>query len=234
MEVRISTSIIDLDMKNDHDNVHQLTDILLLPFSVMMRLSPLMVLLVALLFIMLGFGVYYSVNSDFFGLASPPLDQLVFSPAYETVHDADGRLWKIQFEYDGVSTFSGVVRHVSHWRDEDIPFATHDILVTSGEFASQDRVHVSVLFHTFTYRYAHNPRPSGTINLLHIVPASEDIYRELLKVREWNAVSISGREILRIERYDPRGNFLGAWQDQGCNSILVSSVEILAKGTPVP
>lgn len=39
-----------------------------------------------------------------------------------------------------------------------------------------------------------------------------------------------GCEILRIERFDPQGNFLGAWQDAGCNSILVKSVEITALG----
>lgn len=221
-------------MNDASDDKRRLTEILLLPITILMRLSPLAVLLFVLVFSLLGLGVYYSFNSDFLGLASPPFDELSFSKSYETVQDADGRQWTIQFEYNADSRFSGVVRHVSHWRDEDIPFATHDVLVTSGEFASQDRVHVSVLFHTFTYRYTNNPPPDGTINLLHIVPASEDVYRELLKVRDWNKVQISGREILRIERFDAEGNFLGAWQDAGCNSILVNSVEVLARGTPVP
>jgi hypothetical protein len=150
------------------------------------------------------------------------------------VLDRKDRKWTIQYEYDHDTNFTGVVRHVSHWREEDIPFATHDILVTTGEFASQDRVHVSVMMHTFTYRYFEDPHPKGAINLLHIVPASESVYRQLLEVREWNQVSIRGREILRIERFDPEGKFLGAWQDAGCNSILVSSVEIIAEGTPVP
>ncbi|MDF1500104.1 MAG: hypothetical protein P1P76_06530 [Anaerolineales bacterium] len=83
-------------------------------------------------------------------------------------------------------------------------------------------------------RYSESPRPSGAINLLHIVPASEEIYRKLLEVRDWNQVSIGGREILRIERFDAQGNYLGAWQDAGCNSILVNSVVIHAKGTPIP
>jgi hypothetical protein len=123
---------------------------------------------------------------------------------------------------------------VSHWRDEKLPLATHDILVTTGEFSSQERVRVSVLLHTFSYRYDRQPAPSGRINLLHIVPASPEIYRQLLKVREWNQVSISGREILRIEMFDPQGEYIGAWQDRGCNSILVNSVVVHAQGTPVP
>lgn len=208
--------------------------LLLLPLTLLMRLSPLYVLVGAAALTLVGFGIYYSTNSDFWGLAAAPLAELDFSPDYTRVSDAQDRRWEIRFESDSDTTFNGVVRHVSHWRDEDIPFATHDVLVTSGEFASQERVHVNVMFHTFAYRYAEDPPPTGTINLLHIVPASEEIYRQLLKVRDWNSVSIRGREILRIERFGKNGEFLGAWQDAGCNSILVDSVEITARGTPIP
>jgi hypothetical protein len=214
-------------------NENSFLRILLFPVTLILSLSPVIMLVAAMLIGLLGFGVYYSFNSDFLGLAAPPLAKLVFSSGYETVRDPDGRQWVITYESDHDTVFAGVVRHVSHWREEDIPFATHDILVTTGEFSSQERVHVSVMFHTFTYRYQEDPRPSGTINLLHIVPASPEIYRQLLEVRDWNRVSIRGREILRIERFDPHGNFLGAWQDAGCNSILVSSVEIISNGTPV-
>jgi hypothetical protein len=222
-----------MDEQNDRSE-SLLLRLLLFPISFMLSLPPITVLVAVLLIGLLGFGVYYSFNSDFLGLATPPLAKLVFSSGYQTVRDPDGRQWVITYESDRDTIFTGIVRHVSHWREEDIPFATHDILVTTGEFSSQDRVHVSVMFHTFTYRYYEDPRPSGTINLLHIVPASLEIYRQLLEVRDWNQVSIRGREILRIERFDPQGNFLGAWQDAGCNSILVNSVQITAEGTPVP
>lgn len=211
-----------------------ITRIFLLPLALLMRLSPKGALLVAAVLTLIGFGIYYSVNSDFWGLASAPLSELSFSDGYRTIRDRDQRVWTIQYEFDRPTTFNGVVRHVSHWREEDIPFATHDVLVTSGEFASQARVHVNVMFHTFVYRYSEDPHPKGTINLLHIVPVSEDVYRQLLEVRDWNHVKISGREILRIERFDAQGNYLGAWQDAGCNSILVQSIEIIAQGTPIP
>jgi hypothetical protein len=208
--------------------------ILVAPFLLLSKIPPLAGILIFLLLGMLAFGAYYSLNSDFFGLAAPPLEELTFSQDYQHISAPDGRTWSIQFEYDQRSIFRGVVRYVSHWREEDIPFATHDILVTSGEFTSRARVHVSVLFHTFTFRYDENPYPSGTIHLLHIVPATPEIYRQLLQVREWNSVEISGREILRIERYAPDGRFLSYWQDAGCNSILVDSVTLLDPGTPVP
>jgi hypothetical protein len=219
---------------NNGPNPGCLAKILQASFQLLARIPLAAGLIILLLLGMLVFGAYYSLNSDFFGLATPPLDELVFSQGYQHVSAPDHRQWSISFEYDRDSIFRGVVRHVSHWREEEIPFATHDILVTTGEFASQKRVHVSVMFHTFTYRYFKDPYPSGTINLLHIVPATPEIYRQLLEVREWNYVEISGREILRIERYDANGNFLSYWQDAGCNSILVDSVAILDPGTPVP
>jgi hypothetical protein len=211
-----------------------ITRILALPVLLLMEIPLTAWLVGGLVIALLGVSVYYSVNSDFFGLAAPRWSEIAFSPDYSQVADPDDRQWVITYEYDRDSTFNGIVRHVSHWREEDIPFATHDILVTTGEFTSQERVHVSVLLHTFTYRYFEDPHPSGTINLLHIVPASPEVYQQLLTVREWNQVTVRGREILRIDRYDPTGQFLGYWQDAGCNSILVFSVDIHAQGTPVP
>lgn len=211
-----------------------LSRILLTPILLLTRIPPAALLIGLLLIGIIGFGAYYSLNSDFFGLATPPLEEMVFSKGYQHVSAPDQREWSITYEFDHDTTFTGIVRHVSHWREQEIPFATHDILVTTDEFASQARVHVSVLFHTFTYRYFEDPAPSGTVNLLHIIPATPAIYRQLLEVREWNSVSIHGREILRIERFDPQGKPLGYWQDAGCNSILVDSVTILDPGTPVP
>lgn len=208
--------------------------ILLFPIALLTQIPFTTALVAGLLIFLAAFGIFYSVNSDFFGLAAPRWSEISFSTDYRTVFNPEGRQWTIAYEYDRDSIFNGVVRHVSHWREEDIPFATHDILVTTGEFSSQERVRVSVLLHTFTYRYFEGPHPSGRINLLHIVPATPEIYDQLLKVREWNQVSIRGREILRIDRYDPQGTFLGYWKDAGCNSILVTAVEIQAKGTPVP
>ena len=197
-------------------------------------IPPVAVVISALVLGLLAFGAYYSLNSDFFGLATPPLAELSFSSDYSQVSAPDGRRWAIEYEFKRASVFRGVVRHVSHWREADIPFATHDVLVTSGEFSSQARVHTSVMMHTFSFRYAEAPYPAGSINLLHIVPATPETYRQLLELREWNAVEIRGREILRIERFGPDGKFLSYWQDAGCNSILVTSVAILAQGTPVP
>jgi hypothetical protein len=47
-------------------------------------------------------------------------------------------------------------------------------------------------------------------------------------------VTISGHEIYRIDTLDASGKPVYYWQDEGCNSILVTSVKVNAPGTPIP
>lgn len=217
------------------DSRASLKSLLLLPLGFLLNLSPLWAVTLMLVCVSACGFLYYSLNSDFFGLAAPPFAELSFSPDYTSVRDlSDNRTWKIAFEKIPFSIFHGVVRHVSTWRDEPIPFATHDILVTTGEYTSPARVSARVYNHAFYYGWDQGEAPQGTINLLHIVPETEQIYHQLLAVRDWNLVTISGREIYRIDIYDPAGKFISYWQDEGCNSILVTSVKVDAPGTPVP
>jgi hypothetical protein len=217
------------------DSRFSLKNALLFPFVLLLQLSPLWIFTILLvLFSLCGF-MYYSLNSDFLGLAAPPFADLTFSPDFSLVKDVkDKRSWKITFETQPNSTFHGVVRHVSNWRDEPIPFATHDILVTTGEYTSPSRVSTRVYNHAFYYGWGDGPQPVGTIHLLHIVPQTQEIYRKLLDIRDWNMVTIAGREIFRIDLFDSSGKFTYFWQDDGCNSILVTTVIIEASGTPIP
>lgn len=105
---------------------------------------------------------------------------------------------------------------------------SHDILVTSGDFADSSIVRTSVSNHRFSSWYLDQQnRPQGTINLLHTVPSTEEIYQQLTEVRKGDRVRIKGIEILDINRYDQQGEFWGSWADAGCNTLLVTSVEIL-------
>lgn len=203
-----------------------LLDILFLPLGCLLRLPLPVVAATALAVFGLGGYLYYTTNSDFGGLARPAFEHLEVAPDFGGVKNtADNRSWKITYENFGDSTFAGTVRHVSHWREDAIPFATHDVLVTTGDFADPDRVDTSVYNHRFEYRYAQDPAPRGRINLLHIVPLNEDIYRQLLGLREWEDVTISGREILKIDLFNADGASIGYWQDEGCNTILVKVVK---------
>jgi hypothetical protein len=201
-------------------------DLLLAPLGWLLRLSPVHVVLV-LVVAGLAIGVYYlTVNSDFFGLADPHLEQLAVSPSFDTYQAANVR-WQINFEKPEPTHFAGVVRHVSPVHEVNLRIVTHDILVTSGDFALPARVSTAVLLHHFFWRAIATGTPSGAINLLHTVPATEAIYRQLLAIKLWDKVAISGREILDISIRDTQGKDLGYWTDTGCNSLVVQSVEIM-------
>ena len=47
-------------------------------------------------------------------------------------------------------------------------------------------------------------------------------------------MTISGREILKIDLFDTDGSYLGFMTDMGCNTILVKSVTLNTEGTPIP
>lgn len=164
---------------------------------------------------------------------APPFDDLTFSAGYSHISAPDGRTWEVAFEYPVDSTFTGVIRHINHWYDASVPFMSHDMLVTTGDFASQDFVDVSVFDHKFFYHYK-DQRPKGTIHLLHIFPASKEIFDQLKQVKKWNSASLRGREILKIDLYDTDGKNIGFFTDMGCNTILATSVTIHADGTPIP
>lgn len=170
--------------------------------------------------------VYYRRDIlGLFGLAPLDFGSLTISESYD--HFAiDDLSWRITFEKRRPSEFSGVVRHVSEMRLRQIPILTHDILVTSGEYADPDVVTTSVSNHRFTWRSSKTAQPAGRINLLHTVPATEEVYRQLRGIQSWDEVVIAGREILRIDALDADGRYLGDWQDAGCNALLVQSVTI--------
>lgn len=199
--------------------------LLLLPFEAFVKLPLTWLLVILLLLGVMGGYVYFYANTSFFGLAGPDFDSLTISDTYEEIAAQDMH-WKVVFEREGSSTFAGVVRHVSPIRVSTLRIATHDILVTSGDYADPDLVDTRVSNHRFRWRCNCSTRPEGHINLLHTLPADEEIYQQLLSIRAWDTVTITGREILYVEAYDEQGETLGRWQDAGCNTLLVQGVEI--------
>jgi hypothetical protein len=205
-----------------------IADLLFLPLEWVFRLSLTQLLVVLLALVLAGGIVYFRANTSFLGLAGLDFDTLTISDSYDQIA-ADDLYWKITFESRGTSEFSGIVRHVSPFRMGRLRILTHDILVTSGDYADPDVVSTSVFNHLFTWRSSSTAHPSGRINLLHTVPANEEIYRQLLEIRSWDVVVITGREVLKIEAYDQDGNHLGGWRDTGCNTLLVESVSIVGR-----
>ena len=157
---------------------------------------------------------------------APPFDQLSISTDYSQIGMPDGRTWSIAFEKNEESTFTGIVRHDSRWMNPGMPFMTHDILVTTQDFSSPQLVTTFVIDHHYIYR-SKEQHPKGGIYLLHIFPATQDVFDSLQKIKKWDEVSITGREILRIDRFAADGSKDGYFVDMGCHTILVTGVEIL-------
>lgn len=176
-----------------------------------------------------GIFLYFRVNTSLFGLVGNDFDELVISNSYEQIR-SDDMYWEIQFEALGDSKYIGTVRHASPIRMNEFRILTHDILVTTADFSNPDIVDTNVIDHKFFWKSTTTSNPTGSINLIHAVPANKTVYQELLKIQSWDTVKITGREIYTVKAFQVDQTFLGTWVDTGCNTLLVESVTVL-KGT---
>ncbi len=154
---------------------------------------------------------------------------LVISNSYELI-SSDERYWEIQFEGIEKTKYLGTVRHAAPIRIQEFAILTHDILVTTGEFSNPDIVDTSVIDHKYFWKSPDVSSPTGSINLIYAVPANKKIFQQLLEIRKWDTVKITGREIFTIKAFQSDETFLGTWTDLGYNTLLVESVTIV-KGT---
>jgi hypothetical protein len=200
-------------------------DLLYAPFSILLEF-PLIPIGMLLVLAISGVYVYYWVNIDLFGLGRPDYKNLHFSPGYSQVQAADGLNWAISYENPNESNYTGLVRFVSPIRESIVPFLTHDILMTTGDFANSDLISTSVFDHHFYWSSPKVKSPVGTINLIHAVPMNEAIFQQLLGIKSGHKAIIHGLEILRIDAYQKTGEYMGKWEDTGCNSLLITYVQI--------
>lgn len=180
--------------------------------------------------IVLGVFIYTRVNTSLFGLTGADLDNLVISNSYEQI-SSEEYYWELQFEGIGKTKYLGAVRHVAPIRIKEFAILTHDILVTSGDFSDPNVVNTNVIDHKFFWKSPNQSAPEGTINLIHAIPATKEIYQQMLDIHKWDTVLITGREIYKVKAFHTDASFIGAWMDTGCNTLLVESVTIL-RDTP--
>lgn len=181
----------------------------------------------ALFFVaLMGIFIYFRMNTSFFGLAGADFDNLVISNSYEKI-SSDETYWEVQFEGTGESKYIGTVRYAAPIRIKEFSILTHDILVTTADFANPDIVDTNVIDHKFFWKSTTVSAPNGSINLIHAVPANKEVYQVMLEIQKWDTVKITGREIYSVKAYQTDGTFLGTWQDMGCNTLLVESVSLL-------
>lgn len=157
-------------------------------------------------------------------------DEMIVSDGFHHIELANGQSWDLSYEANHERNFAGLVRHTSVINEPAFSILSHDILVTSQDFANPDLVDTSVSNHHFTWRSPTLENPQGSINLLHTVPMNEEIRQQLDAIENGDTVIITGWDIYRIDGYDSNGNSVGYWQDSGCNTTLVIAVEILSHG----
>ncbi len=80
--------------------------------------------------------------------------------------------------------------------------------------------------HRYRWAAEGTASPQGTIDLLHTVPANNEVCRQLDEIESGDNVTIIGQEILRINVFGLDENSKGDWRDQGCNTLLVHSVAL--------
>ena len=215
-------------MEPDRDNSTKrlsIFDILFAPIGCLIQM-PLLAVAVLAIFALIGTYLYNTQNTDFWGLASHNLNQFTISEDYSEIEGQNQNSWKVTYESQRPSAYTGLVRHISPFRMDRFPMLTHDILVTSGDFANSDLVRTSVSNHHFFWRSKSSAHPTGKINLIHAVPENEDVYTQLLSLRKGDQVTITGKEILKIDSLAPDGQNEGWWQDAGCNTLLIQYVQI--------
>ncbi|HQF61083.1 MAG TPA: hypothetical protein PLT26_01155 [Anaerolineaceae bacterium] len=165
-------------------------------------------------------------NFDFWGIDRPRFERYTLSEDKVRIDGPKEQYWEIIYEQKKDSVFTGLVRHVNTDYDPYFPILTHDILVTTGDFADPDRVNTRVSDHHFYWVATDENEPQGTINLLHIVTIDPVVYDQLMNIHPDDMVSVTGREILEIRHITSKGVWDRTWRDAGCNTLLVTEVKI--------
>jgi hypothetical protein len=202
-----------------------LANILFFPIGCLIQTPPL-VLFILVIAALAGIYLVQGGGKISFGGIKPDFQDLQINENYTRIQSGSGAYWTLSYEKTSTSVFSGLVRHTSKIQEAKFPFLTHDMLITSGDFADSAKVRTDVYDHHFTWSSRSDFHPQGSINLLHTVPLNEAIYQQLLQLKEGQLVAISGVEVLRINAYQKDGASLGWWQDSGCNTLVVTAVEI--------
>lgn len=120
---------------------------------------------------------------------------------------------KIYAEWGGEKTRSGDLRYFGRAYDENVPFMTHDTVLTTGEFSDAEKVFVSPIESGNMYWKPIVKSPEGTLIVLHLFPDSISVASELSKLKEGDKVEFVGRDEEDSSIDDERGMIIGLRHD---------------------
>ena len=176
--------------------------------------------------ILLALYLSFSFQSNFAAAPLPDFDKMMVTDGFHQISLASGQHWQLSYEQNQDRIFEGTVRFASMDHETNYPILSHDILITSRDFASPVLVSTNVENHHFSWVPLTDLPPQGTINLLHTIPMNQAVETSLARIRNGDQVVIQAWDILKIDAYSRKGDFLGYWTDEGCNTVLVTSVII--------
>jgi len=202
-------------------------NILFFPFGCLAQ-TPSLIGLILLLFAFAGFLQVTNQNSIFLFPSQNHLPQnWTFTNNYLNIQVDETHAYSIDYENSKSSQFNGLVRFIAPINESRFPVLSHDILITTGDYANPEKVKTSVSNHHYSWKSNSASAPVGSINLLHTVPMNQQIYDQLISIRKGDQVTIQGREIYKINLINLNENDqVVYWQDAGCNTILVTEVSI--------
>ena len=207
------------------DKTPGLKDILFMPLGCLLQLAnPFVMVFLVIVIGGLSWLLFFSqspIKSIYYSTSD-----LEFTEGFGSITTTNGdKEWKIQYEFASNTTFSGFVRHNTAINESVFPMLSHDILITTGDYANKSLVNTSVSNHHFKWVVLTDKYPTGNINLLHTVPLNHEIYQLLGSIEVGDEVLIEGREIYKIDFYN-KGEKSSFWSDSGCNTLVVTKVII--------
>lgn len=153
-------------------------------------------------------------------------DNIQYLDNYHRVIHPSGAFWVISYESNKEVDFSGMVGFSTPIKESNFAILTSDILVTNGDYSNPFIVEILVYEHRYKWLSWHEPRPMGSIGLLHVIPLNEEIHKKLDSIKTGDAVVIKGYDIFRVDSFDKNGNYLSSWKDDGCYTTLVTDVTV--------
>lgn len=190
-----------------------------------------LVILIGVLMLALSVDLIYQNRDKIRSIIVKPVvinnfDDIKYMDDLHRVMHPSGAFWIISYESTKLGTFSGQVGFSTPIKEKDFALLTNDILVTNGDYSNPFIVEILVYEHRYKWLSWHEPRPIGSIGLLHVIPLDENINEKLNSIKTGDAVVIKGYDIYRVDSFDKNGNYLSSWKDDGCFTTLVTEVTV--------
>jgi hypothetical protein len=182
--------------------------------------------ILAVIIVIAAVMVYLVIRANMLISPLEDFDQMVVSNGFHDISLPSGQRFELSYEQNHDRYFDGIVRHTSMNHENNFPIISFDILVTAGDFSDPALVWTKVEDHHFTWQALNQSSPQGTINLLHTVPMNQEMEEQLMQIKEGDHIIVKGWDILAIDGFSKDGEYIGTWQDAGCNTTLITEIHI--------